>query len=147
MSDDRIRELEQKLKQLDADRGRIVGELLFLQTAGMNQPTPLAGCQASDSTPDTSENKIQLFLSLFRCRKSVYPKLWENQKKDRKGYSPACNNEWVRDLCGKPPQGNIRCSECPNQAFPELDATAVSRHLQGLQTIGTYAITETDTCV
>jgi hypothetical protein len=62
MSDDRIRELEQKLKQLDADRGRIVDELLFLQTARINQPTPIVGSQVSDSTPDTSENKIQLFL-------------------------------------------------------------------------------------
>ena len=41
----------------------------------------------------------------------------------------------------------MKCSDCPNQAFPDLDATAVKNHLQGLQTIGTYAITENDACV
>lgn len=147
MSVDRIKKLESMLQRSDSERSRIVEELLSLQAAALNQPTPLAGSQASDKIPDTGEDKIGLFLSLFRCRKSVYPKLWENQKQDRKGYSPACNNEWVRGLCGKPPQGKVKCSECPNQAFPELDAVAVKNHLQGQQTIGTYAITENDMCI
>ena len=146
MSQDRIKELELRLQQLDADRDRVVGELLSLQADAVNRPSPLSGSQASDKIPETSESKIDLFLSLFRCRRSVYPKLWENQKQDRKGYSPACDNEWVRGLCGKPPHGNVKCSECPNQAFPELDAQAVKNHLQGLHTIGTYAITENDAC-
>ena len=145
--DERAKNLELRLQQLDSERSRIIEELLSLQAATLNQPAPLAGSQASNKTPDTSDDKINLFLSLFRCRKSVYPKFWENQKQDKKGYSPACTNEWVRGLCGKPPQGKIKCSDCPNQAFPELDATAVKNHLQGLQTIGTYAITENDACV
>ena len=147
MSNDRIKELEAKLQQLDSDRTRIVEELLRLQRAALSEPAPLAGTQASRITPSASEDKVALFLSLFRCRKSVYPKFWENRKQDKKGYSPACNNEWVRGLCGKPPQGRIKCSECPNQAFPELDSTAVKNHLQGFQSIGTYAITESDSCV
>ena len=141
-TDDRSKKLELRLKEIDAERSRIVEELLSLQAAALNQPAPLAGSQASDKTPDTGEDKISLFLSLFRCRKSVYPKLWENRKQDKKGYSPACTNEWVRGLCEKPPNGNMKCSDCLNQAFPALDATAVKNHLQGLQTIGTYAITE-----
>ena len=87
MSITRLKELELKLQQLDSERSRIVEELLAVQAAVLVQPIPLAGRQASDKTPDTSEDKINLFLSLFRCRKSVYPKLWENQKQDRKGYS------------------------------------------------------------
>ena len=147
MPQDRIKALELRLQQLDTERGHVVGELLSLQAEALNRPAPLAGSQASHKIPETSDTKVDLFLSLFRCRKSVYPKLWENQKQDRKGYSPACNNEWVRGLCGKPPNGNIKCSECPNQAFPELDAHAVKNHLQGFHTIGTYAITENDACV
>ena len=92
-TDDRTKKLELRLKEIDAERSRIVEELLSLQAAALNQPAPLAGSQASDKTPDTGEDKISLFLSLFRCRKSVYPKLWENQKQDKKGYSPACTNE------------------------------------------------------
>lgn len=147
MTSNRIEELELQLRNLDSERTRIVQEILSLQAAVLNTNISLIGSQACENTPDTSEDKIKLFLSLFRCRKSVYPKLWENQKQDRKGYSPACSNEWVRGLCGKPPQGKVKCSECPNQAFPELDATAVKSHLQGQQTIGTYAITEDDMCV
>jgi hypothetical protein len=147
MSSDRIRNLELRLQQIDGERKQVVEELLLLQKSAQNQPTPLVGSQASDRTPETSEDKIALFLSLFRCRKSVYPKLWENQKLGKKGYSPACQNEWVRGLCGKPPHGKVRCSDCGNQAFPELDALAVKNHLQGVHTIGTYAITESDTCV
>ena len=122
MTNDRIKKLELMLQQIDTERIRIVEELLSLQAAALVQPAPLTGSLARGQTPDTNEDKVDLFLSLFRCRKSVYPKLWESQKKDRKGYSPACNNEWDRGLCGKPPQGKIKCSECPNQAFPELNA-------------------------
>ena len=28
--------------------------------------------------------------------------LWTNVKTGRKGYAPACANEWVRDVCEKP---------------------------------------------
>ncbi len=147
MSHDRLKALELHLQQLDADRSRVVAEILSIQAEALNQPAPLAGSHARDKTPDTSEDKVDLFLSLFRCRKSVYPKLWENQRQDRKGYSPACKNEWVQGLCGKPPHGKVKCSECPNQAFLELDSQAIKNHLQGFHTIGTYAITESDACV
>ena len=146
MSHDRLKLLESMLKQIDSDRSRIIEEILSLQSLSINQPVPLTGSQVSDQIPDTAEDKVALFLSLFRCRKSVYPKFWENQKQDKKGYSPACSNEWVRNLCGKPPHGKIKCSDCTNQAFPELDSLAVKNHLQGQHTIGTYAITENDMC-
>ena len=41
----------------------------------------------------------------------------------------------------------MKCTACPNQAFPKLDAQAVRAHLMGGDTIGTYAIRENDTCV
>src|SRR3989338_3656906 len=85
------------------------------------------------SVPTTADEKVELFLRLFRCRESVYPKLWENRAKGTKGYSPACRNEWVRGVCGKP---QVKCSECPSQAFPRLDEQAVRDHLQGRHTAG-----------
>src|SRR5690606_15882085 len=99
---------EQRLKQLDNERQQVAKELLHLQQTVVNQPIPKIGKSARETIPQTSDEKIDLFLSLFRCRESVYPKLWENSKQDRKGYSPACNNEWVRGLCGKPPNGNVK---------------------------------------
>ncbi len=46
----------------------------------------------------------------------------------RKGYSPACGNEWVRGVCEKP---RIKYSDCPNQAFPPLDEEVALDRLQG----------------
>jgi superfamily II DNA or RNA helicase len=95
-------------------------------------------------TPGTNEEKIDLFLSLFGARRSVYPKLWINLKKGSKGYSPACSNEWVHGVCEKP---RVKCSDCPNQIFPPLDHSAIHSHLIGRHTIGTYAIREDDSCI
>ncbi len=88
--------------------------------------------------------KVALFLSLFGARRSVYPKLWENPKAGKKGYSPACENEWRRGVCAKP---KVKCSECRHQKFPPLDASAVEAHLRGAHTVGTYAIREDDSCI
>jgi hypothetical protein len=82
-----------------------------------SNPGLVLGIPAALSVPETPSQKIELFLKLFRCRESVYPKLWES-KAEKKGYSPACNNEWVAGVCGKPPKGKVKCTECPNQAFP-----------------------------
>ena len=95
-------------------------------------------------TPGTNEEKIDLFLSLFGARRSVYPKLWINLRKGSKGYSPACSNEWVHGVCEKP---RVKCSDCPNQNFSPLDHSAIRSHLIGRHTIGTYAIREDNSCI
>jgi hypothetical protein len=92
--------------------------------------------------PATPEQKIELFLNLFRYRKDIHPKLWENQKSGKKGYAPVCANEWVRPICKKP---EIKCTVCTYQKFLPLDAHAVAKHLKGLSAIGTYATQEDDT--
>jgi hypothetical protein len=38
-------------------------------------------------------------MSLFKGRDDVYAKRWESKDGTRSGYSPACRNEWKRDLC------------------------------------------------
>ncbi len=42
-----------------------------------------------------SDDKAALFLSYFRGRDDVYAKLWVNNRTGKRGYSPACKNEWV----------------------------------------------------
>ncbi|MFP5492531.1 MAG: TOTE conflict system archaeo-eukaryotic primase domain-containing protein [Bacteriovoracia bacterium] len=93
--------------------------------------------------PQSPQDKIDLFLKLFRCREDVYPKRWENSKTGKQGYSPVCDLEWVKPICQKP---TIRCSDCQHQKFPPLDSFAVESHLKGHTTIGTYAIRADDTC-
>lgn len=91
----------------------------------------------------TPTDKVALFLSLFRGRDDVYPKLWQNQKSGRKGYSPACSNEWVRGVCEKP---RVKCSECPNQGFLPVTAETVLDHLQGRHVMGVYPMLKDETC-
>jgi hypothetical protein len=47
------------------------------------------------------EDKIALFRALFRGREDVYPRRFESRKTGKSGYSPACENEWVRDVCDR----------------------------------------------
>ena len=84
-----------------------------------------------------------MFRGLFRGRDDVFAKLWVNPRTDRKGYAPACANEWVRGVCEKP---RVKCSECPNQAFVPMSDQVVLDHLQGRHVIGVYPLLEDDTC-
>ena len=93
--------------------------------------------------PTTAEGKIHLFRKLFRGRDDVYPKLWVSTKTGRKGYSPACNNEWIHSVCEKP---RVKCSDCQNLAFLPLDDKIVLDHLQGRHTIGIYPLLKDETC-
>ena len=56
---------------------------------------------AASSTID----KLALFRRLFVGRPDVFPVRWENRKTGRSGYAPACANEWVKGICGKPQVG------------------------------------------
>jgi hypothetical protein len=147
MSQERLRELQKALSDLDLQRQTLVSEISALiqvsQTSSPSVPVTLLGRGVSTITPVSPEQKIDLFLKLFRCRDDVYPKRWENAKANKQGYSPACDLEWVKPVCQKP---TVKCSDCPHQKFPKLDHAAVESHLKGFQTIGTYAIREDDTC-
>ena len=98
--------------------------------------------QPSADIPTTAEGKISLFRELFRGRDDVFPLLWKSSKTGRKGYSPACGNEWLRGVCEKP---RVKCSNCPNQAFLPLNDKVVLDHLQGRHTIGVYPMLKDET--
>jgi superfamily II DNA or RNA helicase len=136
---DRIKKIEAELHELEARRQGLLAEMREIRTAAESPELPLG-----KGTPGTNEEKIELFLSLFGARRSVYPKLWINLRKGSKGYSPACSNEWVHGVCEKP---RVKCSDCPNRNFPPLDHSAIHSHLIGRHTIGTYAIGEDDSCI
>ena len=145
MSSEEIKSLEERLRKLEEESRAIRSRLVLLKLQDENTSAGKEyGLPITDKIPQSPQEKIQLFLRLFRCRENVYPKLWENLKQGRKGYSPACSNEWRHGICGKP---KTKCSACQNQRFLNLDSIAVDSHLRGYQTIGTYAIREDDTCV
>ena len=93
--------------------------------------------------PSTPAEKIALFRSLFRGRGDVFPRLWINSRSGKRGYSPACSNEWVRGICDKP---KVKCGECPNQAFVSVDDQVIRDHLQGRHVVGVYPLLEDETC-
>ncbi|MBI4564842.1 MAG: DEAD/DEAH box helicase family protein [Planctomycetes bacterium] len=91
----------------------------------------------------TPTQKVALFKGLFRGRDDVFPKLWVNSKNGKKGYAPACSNEWVRGICEKP---RVKCGECPNQAFIPVADQVIIDHLQGRHVIGVYPLLKDETC-
>ena len=84
-----------------------------------------------------------LFRSLFRGRADVFPQRWENTRKGKAGYAPACGNEWKPGLCDKP---RIKCGACSNQAFLAVTDEVIDGHLRGRHTVGIYPLVPDDTC-
>ncbi len=80
------------------------------------------------TTASPTADKVALFRRLFAGRPDVFPLRWENSKTGKSGYSPACANEWVRGVCGKP---QVKCGECPNQAFVPVSDATIDKHLRG----------------
>lgn len=145
MSDKTVESIKSRLKELEAEKKKLLSELTQLQSLKSDEDIalPPIGSQLLSTTPKTPEEKINLFMKLFGCRTDVFPKLWENNKTGKKGYSPVCANEWVRGVCHKP---KIKCGDCNQKAFRRLDENAISEHLTGKITLGTYTIRNDDSC-
>jgi len=142
--DDQIRSIESRLTALEQERTELLKQLksLRVQKDDCAVAAPL-GRPAMVNGSESNEEKAALFLTLFCGREDIYPKRWENNKTGRSGYAPVCENEWVNPICQKP---TIKCGECSHQRFLPLNEMAVSAHLRGGATIGTYAIRTDDTC-
>lgn len=89
----RLRQIDSELLALEARREELIRERERLVAQEHRAEVTTA--------PLSPDEKIALFLSLFRCREDVYPRLWENPKTGMKGYSPVCRNEWFRGVCEK----------------------------------------------
>jgi superfamily II DNA or RNA helicase len=152
-SDDEIAAVRRQLQALDLERLRLMARLDKLEPAQAEQPrVPAAKSTVSNSSP--AAEKIALFRRLFAGRTDVFPIRWRNPKTDRSGYAPACANEWVRGVCGKP---QVRCGECPNQAFMPVTNDVIECHLRGEDRVrpngrggdfvaGVYPLFFDDTC-
>ena len=106
-----IAHLREKQEQAE-NTLQLLNERLFqYDKAKSHQTADLSAGSIPAAANISPGDKIALFRRLFRGREDVYPKLWQNQKTAKKGYSPACSNEWVRGVCEKP---RIKCGECPN---------------------------------
>ena len=131
--DDKIVRIRARLHALDSKRVALeakLGELerqpsLFADVE--NAPTNISAIAPVTSASSSAE-KVSLFRRLFAGRVDVFPIRWENRKTGKGGYAPACANEWVKGICHKP---QVRCGECPNQAFIPVSDEIIERHLRG----------------
>jgi superfamily II DNA or RNA helicase len=154
--DDEIGQVRAALAVLDLERQRLISRLDQLLLAAVPVAVTKKPVQAKPgiSNNSASTEKIALFRRLFSGRTDVVPVRWENQKSGKSGYSPACMNEWVRGVCGKP---QVKCGDCPNQAFIGASDAVVECHLRGEDRIrknrretgfvaGVYPLLFDDTC-
>jgi superfamily II DNA or RNA helicase len=139
---ERIHELSTRIAAIEREKAALISELEALQ-----QQEAQAQKVSVPSISISSDQKIAIFLGLFRGREDVFPKRWDNAKTGKSGYAPACHNEWVRSVCNKP---QIKCGDCPNQAFIPMSADVVRKHLAGDggrdHTIGVYPMLKDETC-
>ena len=131
---------ESRLLRLETELIEAQARLAALKTALGAQRDSI---EASSSAPSTSVEKVALFRSRFRGRADIYPRFWTNARTGRKGYAPACGNEWARGVCEKP---RVKCGECPNQAFLPVEDQVILDHLQGRHVVGVYPLLTDETC-
>ncbi|MCF6249581.1 MAG: DEAD/DEAH box helicase family protein, partial [Desulfobacula sp.] len=147
----KIREFKSNFKVIiPHDKARQPMETLFQELEGPISKQQSDTTTLNDNFPNDkpvtrrSQNheKIAFFMSLFRGRKEVYAKKWQN-KKGFSGYSPVCLNEWAPGICNKP---KIKCAKCENQSYGSLNESVIEMHLRGGAVIGIYPMNLDETC-
>ena len=110
--------------------------------SSLSRPSPIEGGDRIPYKLSISDENVQLFMSLFQGRADVFAKRWENRQ-GRSGYSPSCQNEWVRGICRKP---HVKCSDCEYRELIHFTEDIVRNHLSGKTTVGVYPLLADETC-
>ena len=82
-------------------------------------------------------------------RGDVFARRFDNVKTGKKGYSPCCENQWVRGVCGL--LRGVKCAECPNRNMLPVSDEVIRWHLQGKDgrqkpfEMGTYPMAKDET--
>ena len=91
----------------------------------------------------SSEEKVKIFMEVFKGRTDLYAKRWTSNKTGKSGYSPVCKNEFSTYKCDKP---RVKCNECPFRELTPLTEDIILKHLKGEITIGIYPLLPGDLC-
>jgi superfamily II DNA or RNA helicase len=135
---------EALLSRLNIESGEALLRLNTLKRQLAELETVCAG-PSTTYTARTPKEKVALFRSFFRGREDLFPKLWTSRV-GKKGYSPACTNDWVSGVCGKTRKPPVKCSECDNRKFLPVTDHVIMDHLQGRHVIGVYPMLPDDAC-
>lgn len=139
----RISQLENQIRQLQEELERLLAEVHLedsrdISGLALQSPEETVNFPWLDQT-SSSEDKIRLYLSMFKGRQDICAKRWRNKP----GYSPYCHNDFRPGVCQKP---RIRCSDCQVSDFVPLGTEQIREHLTGQQVLGLYPMTKADTC-
>jgi superfamily II DNA or RNA helicase len=157
--DSEIAFINRQIAKLDAEKAALSARLSELQRphtkviAG-SLPKQISGSRTvSVTVASPPAQKIELFRRRFAGRTDVFPVRWENIRNQRSGYAPACSNEWIKGICGKP---QVKCGDCPSQAFIPVSDAVIARHLTAEKrfvpgsgsgfVMGVYALMPDNTC-
>lgn len=138
-SNSEVEAIQRQLAELDAQRQQLETRLRELQQAphrsDAGEPAGQGGATENPPPPtptvtnsSLAADKVALFRRKFAGRTDFFPVRWDNPKSGKSGYAPACSNEWVRGVCGKP---QVKCGECPSQAFIAVTNDVIECHLRG----------------
>jgi hypothetical protein len=123
---DEASRIRAQLEALAIERLRLEARLREIESEQKSSPLPSLAATVTNGS--LAADKVALFRKLFVGRTDVLPARWENPISGRSGYAPACANEWVRGVCGKP---QVRCGECPNQSYIPVTDEVIEAHLRG----------------
>ncbi len=154
-----IQELESNLKkalaeiqELRRENTELRNQLLSINSNQVLQTNPketIVSVKALPAKLDSLDNnsspvdKIALFKSLFKGREDVFALRWTG-KDGKGGYSPACSNQWNRELCKKYEKQS--CFKCSNRKLSPLSDEIISEHLKGRIIVGIYPLLEDESC-
>ena len=96
-----------------------------------------------ESRDISNEEKVKIFMEVFKGRTDVYAKRWTSKKTGNSGYSPVCKNDFNIYKCDKQ---KVKCSECPFRELVPLTEDVILKHLKGEITIGIYPLLPGDLC-
>ena len=91
----------------------------------------------------SNEEKVKIFMEIFKGRTDLYAKRWTSNKTGKSGYSPVCKNEFALTKCDKP---RVKCSDCPFRELLPVTEEVILKHLKGDITIGIYPLLLGDLC-
>jgi superfamily II DNA or RNA helicase len=153
-------ELQKRIAELEFLNAALREENKKLWTAlGLQSGAVMAGKQEEmvsiKEPPPTvnkyssPEEKIELFMSLFRGRTDAYAKRCYSKNHDSSYYIPACKNEWIRGICERP---RIKCKHCSKRELLPLDKDVINSHLRnkdenGAGIVGIYPLLLDETCL
>jgi len=95
------------------------------------------------------QEKIELFMSLFRGRSDVFAKRYYSKQHGEGYYIPACKNEWVRGVCEKP---RVKCKNCLKRELSPFTNEVIDSHLRnkdekGNGIVGVYPLLPDENCL